>query len=73
MIDEDSQDIFDEDFSRYGFNNGESPKKPKGLDSESNENFLRPLFVLKIYMVIADWSAVKLLSALNLQNTKLVF
>ena len=34
VIDEDSQDLFDEDFSRYGFNNGESPKKQKGLDSE---------------------------------------
>lgn len=34
VIDEDSQDIFDEDFSRYGFNNGESPKKQKGLGSE---------------------------------------
>ena len=34
VIDEDSQDLFDEDFSRYGFNNGESPKKQKGLGSE---------------------------------------
>jgi len=29
IIDEDSQDLFDDDFSRYGFNNGESPKKQK--------------------------------------------
>ena len=34
IIDEDSQDLFDEDFSKYGFKNRESPKKQKGLGSE---------------------------------------